>query len=56
MKNNTSTRKSYYTQLLIQQERLNKDILNGYYKSKCVIDINKLIRQETQRYLSKLEG
>ena len=41
---------------MLQQERLSNDILNGYYKSKCVTDICKLIKEETSRYTNKLEG
>ena len=53
---NQKDRKSYYIQLMLSQERINNDILKGYYKSKCVADLYNIIKQETQRYTSKLQG
>ena len=53
---NQKDRKSYYIQLMLSQERINNDILKGYYKSKCVADLCDIIKQETQRYTSKLQG
>ena len=54
--NDNKNKQKYYIQLMLNQERINNDILKGYYKSKCVADLYNIIKQETQRYTSKLLG
>jgi hypothetical protein len=49
-------RKRYYVQLMIQQEQLSKDILKEYYKTKCVVGIYELIKEETKKYTSQIDS
>jgi hypothetical protein len=49
-------RKKYYAQMLIVEKQLSNDILRGYYKSKFATDICEIIKQETSKYTSQLEG